>query len=292
MINKIINFEPHLIRLLPTIVAVAESKNFKDAADKLKISQPAVTQQMKTLEVSLGIPVMRVVGKKKVLTAFGSEVYNAAKLHLHQLMTAINTTHNKFSEPSQRVLRVAARAEILEFILPQLVFPGKFHCSLLSASEASRKLLEGELDLAISHERPESSELFSKVAFESRPVLAVHKSLVKKSKAKLSREFFKNTPHLVYRKDAHFLDVLSQNFEFDKDELDYKILCEDWGVIRSLIINQQGFSIVPIYIAATLPQEIETFDLPKKEAKTFTYYFLFRRENKSEILELLKTYKS
>ncbi|MES2768184.1 MAG: LysR family transcriptional regulator [Bdellovibrionota bacterium] len=290
MINKVINFDPNLIRLLPTIVAVAESKNFKDAASKLKISQPAITQQMRTLENALDIPLMKTVGKKKILTPFGNEVYLSAKQHLNQLMASMGMVQNKFSDPTQRVLRIGARAEILEFILPQLSFPGKFHCAMLSAAEASKKILEGELDLAVTHERPESSELFSKVAFESRPVFAVHKNLLKKTKGKPTSDFFKNVPHLIYRKDAHFLEVMLQSFDFNAKTLDYKVLCEDWGVIRSLIVAQQGFSIVPVYVSSTFPADIETIELPKKELKNFTYYFLFRRENKTEILELIKAY--
>lgn len=292
MINKVINIDPQMVRLLPTIVAVAESKNFKEAADKLQISQPAITQQMKALEDSFKIPLFKVVGKRKVLTPFGDEVYSTAKQHLNQLMTSVSMAQNKFSDPSKRIIRIGARSEILQFILPQLKFAGKFHCSLLSAHEAAQKLLEGELDLAISHERPESSELFSKVAFESHTVFAAHKNLLKKYKNRITPEFFEANPYLVYnRKDSYFFDLIATNFDLKKEIINPKIICEDWGVIKSMIINQMGYSIVPFYVASTFSDEIETISLSKKEPRSFTYYFLFRRENKAEMLELLKSYK-
>src|SRR6516164_2334393 len=64
------------LRLMRTFVAVAERRSFTRAADDLHIAQQAVSQQIKALERSLGMSLLRRTPRRVELTAEG-EVFLA-----------------------------------------------------------------------------------------------------------------------------------------------------------------------------------------------------------------------
>ena len=72
----------HQLRILSAIVRY---KNFTRAAEKLHISQPAVSMQMKQLEEMLGEPVLEHVNKRLHLTLTGQTIVDAARDILNRL---------------------------------------------------------------------------------------------------------------------------------------------------------------------------------------------------------------
>lgn len=72
----------HQLRILTAIV---RHKNFTRAAEKLHISQPAVSMQMKQLEEMLGEPVLEHVNKRLHLTLTGQTIVDAASDILNRL---------------------------------------------------------------------------------------------------------------------------------------------------------------------------------------------------------------
>ena len=59
------NFKLRVFRIL------ADSLNFRRAADELRLTQPAVTAQVKSLEESLGIALFDRIGRDVALTPAG-----------------------------------------------------------------------------------------------------------------------------------------------------------------------------------------------------------------------------
>ena len=54
------------LELLPVLIAFHESKNLIEAAGKLKITQPAVTQRLQRLQEQVPHPLFAYEGRKKV----------------------------------------------------------------------------------------------------------------------------------------------------------------------------------------------------------------------------------
>ena len=65
---------------LSVFVAVAESASFSKAARRLRVSQPAVSRQIKDLESAVGAPLFDRTGRRVALTEAGSKLLWHAKL--------------------------------------------------------------------------------------------------------------------------------------------------------------------------------------------------------------------
>jgi LysR family transcriptional regulator, cyn operon transcriptional activator len=79
--------DPLEIRHLRYFLAVAEAGSFSRAADRLGISQPSVSQQMRDLERSLRVSLFQRRGKRILLTSTGFIFQEHARALLRQLET-------------------------------------------------------------------------------------------------------------------------------------------------------------------------------------------------------------
>src|SRR5262249_45927559 len=112
--------EPLDIRHLRYFLAVAEARSFSRAADRLGISQPSVSQQMRDLEAGLRLPLFQRRGKRILLTPRGLIFQEHARVLLHQLESLL---HELNGEPGE--LRGALRLGVIPVLnvplVPQLL---------------------------------------------------------------------------------------------------------------------------------------------------------------------------
>jgi DNA-binding transcriptional LysR family regulator len=76
------------LRLLEYFVAVCEELHFTRAAEKLGISQPTLSQQIRQLEQRMGTPLFRRIGKKTYLTEAGDVLLKHGLKVFHELEQA------------------------------------------------------------------------------------------------------------------------------------------------------------------------------------------------------------
>ena len=79
------------IRHLRYFLAVAQTENFTRAAERLRISQPSISQQITQLERALRTPLFRRVGKRVFLTEAGAAFRKSAEVVLRKLDDACNS---------------------------------------------------------------------------------------------------------------------------------------------------------------------------------------------------------
>ena len=73
------------LRQLQVFEKVASHLNYSRAAEELYLSQPAVSMQIKQLEVNIGLPLFEQMGKKIFLTEAGRELFHYSRSIAQQL---------------------------------------------------------------------------------------------------------------------------------------------------------------------------------------------------------------
>jgi LysR family cyn operon transcriptional activator len=142
--------EPLDIRHLRYFLAVAEAGSFSRAADRLGISQPSVSQQMRDLEAGLRVPLFQRRGKRILLTPRGLIFQEHARGILHQLENSLRELN---SEPGE--LRGALHLGVIPVLnvalVPQLL--GAFAADHPAISIAVEEISSTEIETALEEGR-------------------------------------------------------------------------------------------------------------------------------------------
>ena len=267
------------LELLRTFAMFAKSKNIVEAARALRLSQPAVTQQLQRLEEGFRHPLFSQEGKKKVLTPFGRALLEETEPLLAQMASSLEQVEKRFSDPSQLLLKIGARGEILSRIVQRIQFPGGIQFIPLGTQAAVDALLAHEIDIAISYIRPDLSHIHSRKIFSDRVQWVCHeKWLPKITAAEASRrvEFFQKTPFVAYKKDGPFIQEWLTYLEFPDVARSIRPhrICEDWNAILKLVEDGQGFSLIPSSVVTENPA-VKVQVLPLDALPEMTFYALY-----------------
>jgi len=143
------------LRQLRTFKTVADLRSFSAAAQRLKLSQPSVSYQVKELEETLGVPLLDRLGKRVQLTEAGSILYGYARRMLDVLDEA-SVAIEEVRGMHRGSLRVGASTTVGIYILPAALGAfKKLHPGLVISLEigtrdrVQEQVLRNELDLAV-----------------------------------------------------------------------------------------------------------------------------------------------
>ncbi|MEW9701081.1 LysR family transcriptional regulator [Paenibacillus sp. SI8] len=139
-------------RLLVYFLAVCEDLHFTKAAEKLGISQPTLSQQIRLLESQLGTPLFQRIGKKVFVTEAGQVLYKHSRNIFHELDQA-QAAINEMRGMQRGRLRIGCSgnhlltAAILDF---HARYP-KIELSVieLATEETKEGLMSNQLDLGV-----------------------------------------------------------------------------------------------------------------------------------------------
>ncbi|QHI97449.1 LysR family transcriptional regulator [Xylophilus rhododendri] len=149
------------LKQLRYFVAVAEELNFSRAADRLHISQPPLSQQIKVLEEEMGVQLLARNSRGVRLTDAGAVFLRESRLLLEQFGAAIQATRHA-SRSNAGTIRLGVATSGLFSVIPGLMaqmradFP---HVELrvrdMQSDEQVLAVAQGALDLGIVHVKPE-----------------------------------------------------------------------------------------------------------------------------------------
>ena len=153
------------LRQLRTFKTVADMKSFSLAAQRLALSQPSVSYQVKELEEALGLPLLDRLGKRVSLTEAGTVVYGYARRMLDVLDEATIAVE-EMRGIKRGSLRVGASTTVGIYLLPAALGAfKKLHPGIVISLEigtrarVQEQVLLNQLDLAVVGPAAKNSEL-------------------------------------------------------------------------------------------------------------------------------------
>lgn len=165
------------LRQLRIFEAVARHQSISRAATELYLTQPAVSMQMKQLEVQVGLPLLERVGKRLFLTEAGQELRGHAR-DIAARLVDLNASMDEFRGLERGLLRLAV-VSTANYFLPDILadFSRRHPGVRVSLQVANREVVLASLaahstDLAITGRPPESPDIVAQ-HFMDNPLVVI-----------------------------------------------------------------------------------------------------------------------
>jgi len=144
------------LRHLRYFVAVAEELNFTRAAERLGISQPPLSLQIRQLEKELGTPLFLRRARSVELTDAGRLLLEEARVILKQVETAKSGVRRRGRGETGRIVIGSAGATYFHGVIPEIIREyGMRYPDIILAPQASNtsllvaRLRAGQVDIAL-----------------------------------------------------------------------------------------------------------------------------------------------
>lgn len=167
------------LRQLECFLAVSEELHFSRAAQRLHISQPALSQHIKNLEAAVGTPLFDRMGRGTALTEAGEILLAHSQRIFHEMeqaRLAINDLHGL----ERGKLTIGSLLTCVSYLLSPTILKFKelypnieLSVQGLRAESIQQKLLENKLDLGITYLPVDDADLASVPLFAEELALAV-----------------------------------------------------------------------------------------------------------------------
>jgi DNA-binding transcriptional LysR family regulator len=163
--------------LLRSLLAVADSGAITEAAERIGVSQPALSRRLQQLEQHLGAPLLTRGRKGAQLTEIGKLVEAEARLlvHRYEHLREQVLAHQRLE--GGRV-RIGGGATAVSFVLPEAIaafqadYPGiRFQLKEAGSSEVAADVLSGRLELGLVTLPVQARELHVRPLVTDRIVL-------------------------------------------------------------------------------------------------------------------------
>jgi DNA-binding transcriptional LysR family regulator len=259
---------------LHILVEFARSKNMIEAAERLKMSQGAVSIRLKGLAAKVEQPIFEMVGKKKMLTAFGGELARLATENFARFDKELREVTHHYTNASSIPIRIACRKEIMDRLVNTFKTENPLIFSDMNHNQIIEALINRNIDLGITHDVPNSNELIAKKIFSNHISICAHKKLKPEFH---DPEWLERTPILTYKIiDPPYVDPFLTYHGLAMSKLRLAGTCESWPAVRTMVNEGKGWALVPAEFGTpTVQIKSEVVDrsiLPEQ-----TFFMIFRK---------------
>jgi DNA-binding transcriptional LysR family regulator len=280
------------LRHFKYFMAVAEELHYRKAAEKLFISQPGLSRQIKQMEEILEAQLFIRSKKKVSLTAAGHYLKDEVQFILNHLELTKKQLQ-LINQGSSGELRIGFLGSAMQQVVPRLLvqlrdaFPSiKTSLEELSNHAQVNAILRDKLDLGFVRLARVPKELEIKPVFEDTFSVVIPNDHV------LSQKTFKSMEQL---KEEQFI-LFSQDYSplyFDK----VMSICEDAGftpkvshksvhaqTIFTLVENKLGIAIIPTSLQYGFDMKVKFIELKKIKQRAILS-LVWKRDNRNPVLK-------
>lgn len=254
------------LRHLRYFIAVAKELSFSRAADKLYISQPALSRQIKSLEDELGVELFIRQPAGLVLTEAGRFLLEQSKDILHRSDEVIQNIQVRFVKADQALVIGYFAVLMQDFLSDALSRLSSIYPSLnltlkeMLPAEQIKALRNGEIDIAFSGSPPKAVE----EEFEVATVKRLSISVVLPKTHSLAKQFSVNLADLA---TENFISVSEETFPGCSDKI--RDICRQAGFtpkmsdftdtpnsVTTLVAARQGIGLMAAESAVVRHPEV------------------------------------
>lgn len=283
------------LRHLRYFVAVAEEKSFNKAAERLYISQPPLSRQIKQLEEEVGVMLIDRDNRPLKLTEAGEFFYD----HAIQILTKSDKLKSMTMRKANfdNSISIGFVSSILYGILPKIIarfracYPNiEIKLQELNSWEQTQALTEGKIDVGFGRMLFEDASIRRILLREESLVVAVPKDhdLAKEQSRVVSLMDLTNEKLILYPTGPRpsFIDYVLELFESRNLKANYFTEVRELHVALGLVAAGEGLTIVPKTLEHLRSQEVIYIPF-ENDLLTSPIIMSVRHFDKSELLKTL-----
>lgn len=291
-------------------VAVAEELSFRRAADRLNMTQPPLSRQIKILEERIGLILLERSNRHVRLTSAGESFYHSAidiiQRSEHAILNARQAERGETGNISIGFVPSAA----MKFVpLIAVEMAEKLpHVELTLIEMMGYEVIEaqrsGRIDLGLTRmERPRGE--LNRIRVISEPfIIAIHKSHPLAEKDNLSIADFDGEAYISFTKDrgGYLMETLGALFSSCGIVPETRIEASQTHAVISMVNHGLGFAVVPrsadvmqleniVYRYVELPKQFRS-DMYLVSGSGLGQESIVRNRVKDLVLNVLKPYRA
>jgi len=263
------------------IITLAEEKNMRKAAERLFVSQPALSQRLQNLEKQMGSELFIRSQKGLIITASGEIILNYAKRMEETYQNMLEQLQILKSDISG-TLKIAVSSVVAQYWLPPVLkryvsqYPD-VQVSLFTgwSSEITNRLYENEVHLAIV--RGNQNWFGEKELLFSDELL-----LVDSKKHELADYKEIGRPFIQFKSNSNYYQLIqSWWYEHFNSLPKHEIVVDQIETCKQFVLNGLGFAILPSTVLHDVFDEniIKTPLFTKEHTRLFRdTYLLYNRD--------------
>ena len=259
------------LRELQYIVALAEHRNFRRAAEACLVSQPTLSTQIRKLEEELGVTLFERTPRRVMPTPAGQDAVARARRILTE-MDGMREAARRLSRPEAGTARLGIFPTLGPYLLPEVMpqvrarFP---QLQLLLTEEKSDQLLErlreGRLDAAILALPVHDPSLHGEPLFEEPFLLAVPKQHPLAARESLRLEEL-SRQNLMLLEDGHCLrDQALEVCQLSGAQEQSEFRATSLETLRQMVLAGLGVTLMPALAARGMAPHADKLHLLRFE---------------------------
>jgi DNA-binding transcriptional LysR family regulator len=241
------NFTLNQLRIFTYIV---EQKSITKAAEKLFLTQPAVSIQLKNFQDQFDIPLIEVINKRLFITDFGYEIAEAAKNILNEV-NAISYKRALFEGKLTGKLRIAVVSTgkyVIPYLLAEFLRANpdvELELDVSNRGSVIRNLEENDVDFVLMTRLPEHLNIEATKLFQNKLVLVGPKGS-SKIYQESKKEFFEQNRFIFRENGSATRQAMESLLKEEKIITGKSLTLTSNEAVKQAVISGMGCSVLPI----------------------------------------------
>ena len=278
------------IRKMRYFIMVAEELNFSRAAERLRMAQPPLSQEIRKLEEELGVQLFHRTKRMVELTDAGKIFLAGCKQTLLQLEKTINETQLAAEgKIGNLIIGFVDSTEIVIEVLNKFraCFP-KINLSLheMTTEQQLKALYEKQIHIGFIRSEQNNDTLASEVCSEESLRLVLHKDHPLGSLPEIPIQLIMNEPFIMFPRHLgpNFYDLIISYFWGHGISLNVVQEAIQMQTIVNLVATGMGISVVPSSVESYKHPEV-IYKKFKETTPKINLYVGWRQDEKSTIVD-------
>jgi DNA-binding transcriptional LysR family regulator len=285
---------------LQTLQEVIALGSFSAAANKLRLTQPAISLQMRELERRFGVQLVRRVGKRAYATAAGEELLGYARRLIAEAAHA-NAAMRRHREGHLGRARLATSVAVCTYLLPPLLTELRrahpeieLTISLGTTEYVVERILDNELDIGIVTMPVKRHPALEIEALREDPMMAFFPGTERRLPREVDPIYLSGRNLILSQRQSQTYRIIARWFEAGGIELRPIMELANTEAIKTLVAAGIGVGILPLERKQGILVYGKTQVRPLKPALMRELSIVRRREKQLEpalaiVLDALKS---